>query len=132
MGHEATHVSDLGRARAPDREIAERARTSNAVLVSLDLHHQEAEWLAIHAAIAEAGVQLVRVRLPHNPGAGELPLLIAQHLLHAMGAWLLELQHGAGLVVVGPPPNRVRALSPEAVLRLLTERRERPNPNTER
>ena len=37
LGHEATHVRDLGLQRARDSELVERARTDGSVIVTFDL-----------------------------------------------------------------------------------------------
>lgn len=109
LRHDAVHIADLGLSRAPDDVVAERARELDAVLVTMDLHRQEAEWLAVVRQIAEARVRLLRVRLPRPPASGQLHLYVARQLIWRMEEWLLAFENGAALVTLGPPISRVTA-----------------------
>ena len=119
--HEATHVSSLGLARREDAELVLVARDFD-VFVTLDLHRQDAEWLAVNREIAGAGIKVLRIRLPRQPQAGELHLLVARQLIWRMEQWLLEFARGAGLITIGPPISRVSVRTPEQVTDLLERR----------
>jgi predicted nuclease of predicted toxin-antitoxin system len=47
IGHEAVHVRDLGMQRATDREIIDRARLENRVVVTFDLDFGEIVALGV-------------------------------------------------------------------------------------
>ena len=49
IGHDAIHVRELALQRAPDREIADRARRENRVILTFDLDFGEILALGVHA-----------------------------------------------------------------------------------
>ena len=48
IGHDAIHVRELALQRAPDREIADRARRENRVILTFDLDFGEILALGVH------------------------------------------------------------------------------------
>src|SRR6476469_5053636 len=59
---DVTHVADIGHSTTKDIPLFVVARDYDC-FVTLDLHHQEAEWLALYSEMIEYGVVIVRVKL---------------------------------------------------------------------
>ena len=60
LGHPSDHVWDLGMSGASDEEVVRRAMDYDALL-TLDLHRQQSEWLAVNNAML-AGAKVIRLR----------------------------------------------------------------------
>ena len=88
LGHEATHVAALGLAKATDLELVKAAEAYD-VFVTLDLHRQEAEFIAVNEAMITRGVKIVRVRLPSQHS--DLRLDLARSVIYKIDRWLTEL-----------------------------------------
>lgn len=63
VGHEAVHVNDLGLKGASDFDLLKVAQDHD-IFVTLDLHRQEAEFVAVNEAMIDNGVKILRIRLP--------------------------------------------------------------------
>ena len=126
LHHVADHTSTLGLARAPDEEVAEVARGYD-VLVTLDLHRQEAEWLAVTRRIVEHGIKVLRLR-PPKPKAGVRPttewliLTIIRQLTYEMEAWLDAFGAEAVLVTIAREEKAFRQRTRDEVAAILEQR----------
>lgn len=99
FGHDASHVADLGLERASDSEILDVARSSQAVVVTLD-----ADFHAIMATGTERLPSVVRLRLEGVRAAGLATILTNVH-----SKLRDELESGA-LVTVDARTIRFRLL----------------------
>lgn len=64
LGHPSDHVRDLGISGASDQEVVNRAGDYDA-LVTLDLHRQFREWLAVNEAMV-SGTKVIRLRFSQS------------------------------------------------------------------
>ena len=112
LGHEATHVSTLGLAQATDFELLETAEQYD-VFITLDLHRQEAEFIAVNEAMIDRGVKILRVRLPTQEG--DLRLDLARSIIYRMDQWLMKLMRPEGALAT------IRSLGTVESVRTRTE-----------
>jgi predicted nuclease of predicted toxin-antitoxin system len=87
LGHEVTHVGDLGMARASDEEILALAKDSNAIVVTLD-----ADFHALLVHDSAPGPSVIRLRV-QGLGASRLSSLIHEVLVSCAD----ELSKGAAV-----------------------------------
>lgn len=124
IGHAVTHVKRTRRYRGKsDFDLVKIARRYDA-FITMDLHRQEAEWLAIHEELVAGGVAVVRVRLPKRFVNEELEEI--RTLTHRMEDWLAELEQGMALVVLSEGGKNIRARTREQVREMLDGRSKRP------
>ncbi len=91
LGHDVTHVADIGLARATDVALLERARSEHASIVTLD-----ADFHALLALSNAAAPSVIRVRID-GLRAAELATLINDVITSCSG----ELEAGAAISVDG-------------------------------
>ncbi|MFO0862095.1 MAG: DUF5615 family PIN-like protein [Phycisphaerales bacterium] len=99
LGHDVCHVADVEMTRSSDAEIVVFARSSNAVIVTLD-----ADFHAIMATSGERIPSVVRLRLEGVRSAGLAAILV--EVVAKLGR---ELESGA-LVTVDARTIRFRLL----------------------
>ena len=99
FGHDATHVSDVGLANAPDQEILARAREHGAVIVTADLDFSR---LAALSWTTGPGIILFR---GGNYSDAEMASLLERVLLTVPAATLEQ-----SICVVDSRRVRVRSL----------------------
>jgi hypothetical protein len=129
LSHEATLVSALGLSRALDEQVAVVARGYD-VFITLDLHKQEREWLAVHTEIVSAGIKVLRVRLPKREHGEDLRLAVIRQVLRHMERWLEAFSNGdAALITVGPSAERFSVRIAAEVEEMLAARTERTRPS---
>lgn len=119
LGHEADHIEELGRKGIPDDEVVQLAAQYD-VLVTLDLHRQDSEWLVVNEAMLET-VRVIRLRFSR----GEQTTLLDQTrmLVHRWRDWEYKIQNdGACLVTLSQLGGRVRSLNAQQITSLLRER----------
>jgi predicted nuclease of predicted toxin-antitoxin system len=116
LGHEADHVVRLGLAGASDFDLVEVAKTYD-VFVTLDLHRQEAEWLAVNSAIVRGEVKVLRVRLPKRPQ--NVLLDTVRSLTYRMESWVAEFAGGKSLVTISGLGVVERSRTSEEVAEML-------------
>jgi Domain of unknown function (DUF5615) len=126
LHHVADHTSTLGLARAPDEDVANVARGYD-VLVTIDLHRQEAEWLAVTRQIVEHGIKVLRLRPPKPPPRVRaspewLILTIIRQLTYEMEAWLEAFQTDAVLVTIAREETAFRRRTRDEVAAILNQR----------
>jgi Domain of unknown function (DUF5615) len=126
LHHEATHASELHLERAPDSDIAGAARDFD-VLVTIDLHRQEAEWIAVNRAIVEHSIKVLRLR-PPKPRA-DMPvrpewfiLMLVRQLTYEMEHWVEAFENDAVLITLAREEKAFRRQTREAVEAILTQR----------
>ncbi len=119
--HEAAHVSSLGLATALDPQLVVVAREYDVSITS-DLHRQEPEWLAVHWEIVNAGVKVLRIRLPKREPGENLRLVVMRLLLNKMERWLEAFSGDAALITLGPSVNRLSVRTAPEVQDLLRAR----------
>jgi hypothetical protein len=126
LHHVADHAANLGLERASDEEVAEAARSYD-VLVTIDLHRQEAEWLAVTRRIVEHGIRVLRLR-PPKPAPGVhatrelLILTIIRQLTFQTDAWIDALQGDASLVTIAREEKAFRVRTRDEVAAMLNRR----------
>ena len=74
-GHEVEHVKDIGFGAAPDREIADRARTDGAVLVTRDL-----DFADVRRFPPQTAPGFLVLRIPDDWTAPRIVALLARFL----------------------------------------------------
>ncbi len=117
--HQAVYVSETRYRGTADTELVELARDFHA-FVTLDLHRQSAEWLAISRALIEGGVRVARVRLP--PGKPATFLALLRSVILRSDGWDPEFASGACLITLTALGSGFRARTPEEVRLMLTLR----------
>jgi predicted nuclease of predicted toxin-antitoxin system len=128
LSHQGTHVSSLGLSRALDEQLAVVARGYD-VFVTLDLHKQEREWLAVHTEIVNSGVKVLRIRLSKREHGEDLRLAIIRQFLRHMERWIQEFTAGAAaLITLGPSANRLSSRTADEVREMLAARKARGSP----
>jgi hypothetical protein len=105
-------VSTLGLAQATDFELLETAEQYD-VFITLDLHRQEAEFIAVNEAMIDRGVKILRVRLPTQEG--DLRLDLARSIIYRMDQWLMKLMRPEGALAT------IRSLGTVESVRTRTE-----------
>jgi hypothetical protein len=123
----ADHTSSLGLQQAPDEDIATAARQYD-VLVTIDLHRQEPEWLAVNRTIVQHGIKVLRLRPPKpKPGVPAtlqwLILMIVRQLTYEMEAWLDAFQTDAVLITIAREEKAFRRRTRDEVAAILEQRR---------
>lgn len=119
LGHEAVHVSATEHRSKTDQELVNVARSFD-VFVTLDLHRQEPEWLAVNRALVEGGIKIVRIRLPKQSTD---PLLdVVRSLIYRMEWWMAEIRKGSCLITIGHLGTVSRSTSREEALSFLERR----------
>lgn len=126
LHHIADHTVQLQLERAPDEDIATVARNYD-VLVTIDLHRQEPEWLAVNRAIVEHGIKVLRLRPPKpKPGVKALPewfiLMVVRQLTYEMEAWLDAFRADAVLVTIAREEKAFRQRTRAEVAAILAQR----------
>lgn len=122
LGHEATHVSTLGLAQASDFELLEVAERYD-VFITLDLHRQEAEFIAVNEAMIDRGVKILRIRLPNQEG--DLRLDLARSIVYRMDQWLTSLMEPENALATIRSLGSVDSVRTRAeALAILSERRQ--------
>jgi hypothetical protein len=126
LHHIADHTAQLKLERAPDEDIATVARQYD-VLVTIDLHRQEPEWLDVNRAIVEHGIKVLRLRPPKpKPAVRALPewfiLMVIRQLTYEMEAWLDASQADAVLVTIAREEKAFRQRTREEVEAILGQR----------
>ncbi len=120
LGHPSDHVSDLGMSGASDEEVVQRALDYDALL-TLDLHRQEREWLAVNNAML-AGAKVIRMRFRGS----EVSSLISQ--TQAIVRRWPEIEHSVmerddvRLIVLSSGGSRVRVRTVDAIRDALRSR----------
>ncbi len=94
-GHDASHVGDLGLARASDESILERGRSDGAVIVTLD-----ADFHALLAVAVATQPSVIRIRMEGLSGPR-----LAELIAGVVSTCASDLESGA---VVSVLPTRVR------------------------
>ena len=127
LHHTAAHTAELGLATAPDEDIAAAARQYD-VLVTLDLHRQEAEWIAVNRAIVQHGIKVLRLRPPKpRPGVRLTPqliiLTIIRQLTYEMERWLEAFAGDAALITIAREEKAFRVRTRDQVAEILTQRK---------
>ena len=119
LGHEEVHVSATEHRSKTDQELVEVARHFD-VFVTLDLHRQEPEWLAVNRALVEGGIKIIRIRLPKQSTD---PLLdVVRSLIYRMEWWMAEIRKGSCLVTIGQMGTVSRSMSREDAMKILEQR----------
>jgi predicted nuclease of predicted toxin-antitoxin system len=121
LRHEADHTDQVGLARALDPEIALAARHYD-VLVTLDIHRQEFDWIAVHRAIVEQGVNVLRLRLPKGVRRESLNLTIIRQLTYKFEEWTEAFSKVAALVTISREENDFRARTRAEVQAVIQQR----------
>jgi hypothetical protein len=93
------------------------------LFITLDLHRQEAEWIAVHRALIEGNIRVVRIRLPKR--FDDEVLEVTRSLILKMEAWMAEIRAGKCLVIISDGGNRIRARTRREVLTMLDKRSRR-------
>jgi Domain of unknown function (DUF5615) len=127
LQQEVEHTAQLGLQQAPDQEIAQAARDYD-VLVTLDLHRQEAEWIAVNRAIVEHGVKVLRLRPPRSKPGIRVPswtiiLTIIRQLTYDMESWLEAFEQDAVLITISREEKVFRRRTRDEVANMLEQRR---------
>ena len=121
LGHPSDHVWDLGMSGASDEEVVELAMDYDA-LVTLDLHRQQSEWLAVNNAML-AGAKVIRLRFRGT----EVSSLLSQ--TQAILRKWSEIEDAVmerddvRLVTVSRSGSRVRMQTVEEIESILRDRR---------
>jgi hypothetical protein len=103
-----------------DQELVDVARDFD-VFVTLDLHRQEPEWLAVNRALVEGGIKVIRIRLPRQ---SHDPLLdVVRSLIYRMEWWMAEIRKGQCLVTIGQMGTVSRSMTREEALKILDQRK---------
>ena len=120
LGHPSDHISDLGMSGASDEEVVQRAMEYDALL-TLDLHRQESEWVAVNNAML-SGAKVIRLRFRGS----EVSSLLSQ-TQSIVRKWseierLVMDRDDVRLVVVSGEGSRVRARTADAIRATLRSR----------
>ena len=120
IGHKVTHVRRTRRLYGmSDIDLARIARRYD-VFITLDLHRQEAEWLAVYGEFVTGSIAVVRVRLPKRFVNEELEEI--RTLTHRMEDWLEELEKGAALVILSDQGKSIKARTRDQIRAMLNKR----------
>ena len=128
LGHEAVHVNEAGHRSSTDFVLVEFAREFD-VFVTLDLHRQEAEWLAVNRALIEGGIKVLRIRLPRRSKGSMSNIFrdIVRSLVYRIEWWETEFAAGKCLVTIRELGTVESARTREEVLEMLESRKDTPS-----
>lgn len=121
LGHPSDHIRDLGMSGATDAEVVERAIDYDALL-TLDLHRQQSEWLAVNNAML-SGAKVIRLRFRGS----EVSSLLSQ--TQAIVRRLSEIErlvmehNEVRLVTVSRAGSQVRVQTTDEIQVILRDRR---------
>lgn len=119
LGHDARHVGDFA-AGAEDPDVAALAGDYD-VLVTLDLHSQVGDWVAVNEAILERGVRVIRLRF--GPTEGTEVMDQARALIAKWDEWERDLFSSDGrLATIQHCGMRVRVATRDEVEEMLRVR----------
>src|SRR5215216_828594 len=104
LGHEVVLVRKRYR-RAKDQRLAAIAKDFDFFL-TLDLHRQESEWMAVNHQIVYAGIRVVRLKLPKD--SKDFVLDVVRALTAHMERWIAALELGAYLVTISQGGEKIR------------------------
>lgn len=121
LDHEAVHTGELGLMRMDDTLLVQRLQAFD-VFITMDLHRQDREWFEVNRRIVESGVRILRIRPSKQYAHRAVPVMVATYLLWKIEEWVAAFEQDARLVILGPQLEKVRALSHEAVSRILALR----------
>ena len=121
LGHLSEHVRDLGIRGASDQEIVDRAQSYDA-LVTLDLHRQAPEWIAVNEAMLTSA-KIIRLRFGQAEDSGLMGQ--ARSLIMKWSEIERAVLHEPGirLVTVSRAGSSVRTLTSDEIEELLQARR---------
>ena len=119
LGHETHHVNQTPFRGASDQVIVGLAQSYD-VLVTLDLHRQEAEWVSVNLALIRANVKVLRVRLPRQKA--NVLMDVVRSLIYRMEWWIAELAAGKSLITIRELGTVERARTRGEVLRMVQDR----------
>jgi hypothetical protein len=119
LGHDADHILELGGQGAPDDEVV-RLAADYDVLITLDPHRQDAEWVVVNEAMLQT-VRVIRMRFTRSE---QTSLLDQTRMLVARWRdWEHRIQNEAArLVMLTHAGTRVRTLTREQLEHLLQAR----------
>lgn len=118
LRHDADHIRDIGLAGATDERVA-RAGADYDVLVTMDLHRQNAEWVKISEALL-ASTRVIRLRFP---GSLRVDLMAqARAMILRWGTWTHEFDQGARLITISGAGSNIRAASVDDINEMLAGR----------
>ncbi len=123
LGHDADHIAaDLNRPGIDDMEVADLAGAYDA-LITIDLHRQDREWIAVNEAML-AATRVVRMRFA---GSERTELVDqARILLQRWREWTHRITvEDARLVTLSGMGGKVRSLNSDEVRELLEGRQRR-------
>lgn len=117
VGHKVTHVNLSKRYRGrSDISLVEVARRYD-LFITIDLHRQEAEWLAVNRALVEGKIAVVRVKLPKRFVNEELEEI--RTLTCRMEEWLAEVEQGKVLIILSDQGRKIKVRTREEVREML-------------
>ena len=90
------------------------------------LVRQEAEWLAVHGALVEGRIRVLRIRLPKHDPSDDDPnntLVTGRTLMKKMEQWIAEFESGKCLITLGQEGDSLRALTREQVQAIVEQRK---------
>ena len=121
LGHPSEHVRALGIRGASDQEVVDRARSYDA-LVTLDLHRQGPEWIAVNEAMLTSA-KIIRLRFGQAEDNGLMGQ--ARSLIMKWSEIERAVLHEPGirLVTVSRAGSSVRTLTSDEIEELLQARR---------
>lgn len=119
LRHEVVHVADTVYRGQTDQQLIELAEQFD-VFITLDLHRQEPEWLAVHQAMVEGRIRVLRLRLPKDYSDPLAP--VVQSVAASLDAWLRLFESGKSLVTVRRLGRSVKGYSREEIRAILAQR----------
>jgi len=119
LHHQADHATALQLQRASDQDIAVAARGYD-VLVTMDLHRQELEWIAVNRAIVDHGIKVLRLRPPKQrlgirPRPEWFILMVIRQLTFQVEQWIEAFETDSVLVTISREERAFRRRSREDV-----------------
>ncbi len=121
LGHTADHVTALGLEGRRDQELVSTAKEYD-VFVTLDLHRQESEFIAVNEALVRGDIKVLRIRLPREEQ--DLRLDLATSLVIRMREWLHAFgSENKALVTIRSLGTVQSARTRAEVLEMLEQRR---------
>jgi predicted nuclease of predicted toxin-antitoxin system len=121
VGHTVTHVRRTRSLKGKsDVELVKVAKRYD-VFITMDLHRQDTEWLAVYEALVEGSIAIVRVRLPKKFTNEELEEI--RTLTRRMEDWLAELEQGAALVILSDRGATIRPRTREQIRAMIDKRK---------
>ena len=122
LGHRVTHVRRSPHIGKSDEELVEVAKDFD-VFITIDLFRGESEWTAVHRAMMEGDIKVVRLRLPKRKDEPRDILLDqARFLLFRMDQWMKELESGKCFITISGSDAQIRARTPDEVRAMLEQR----------